>query len=219
MENNLPNKLLQLDSFLLSDAVTDDCMTLSELDGFLAGIIVCPDLIMPSEWMPMIWGGEAPVLESMEQIEDINGAIMWLYNDIIKQLDQRQYMPLYDVDTRTDEPLWELWIEGFYKGLSMRPDAWLPLGRGKAHKALSTFTRLHQIASTPMAELAPMDIDDELERLAPDLIPFSVEELHRERLAHASSTKQAANQNFQKVGRNDACPCGSGKKFKKCCLN
>jgi hypothetical protein len=24
---------------------------------------------------------------------------------------------------------------------------------------------------------------------------------------------------FHKVGRNDPCPCGSGKKFKKCCLN
>jgi hypothetical protein len=23
----------------------------------------------------------------------------------------------------------------------------------------------------------------------------------------------------QKVGRNDPCPCGSGRKFKKCCLN
>ena len=22
-----------------------------------------------------------------------------------------------------------------------------------------------------------------------------------------------------KVGRNESCPCGSGKKFKKCCLN
>ena len=22
-----------------------------------------------------------------------------------------------------------------------------------------------------------------------------------------------------KVGRNDACPCGSGKKYKKCCIN
>jgi hypothetical protein len=21
------------------------------------------------------------------------------------------------------------------------------------------------------------------------------------------------------IGRNDPCPCGSGKKFKKCCLN
>jgi len=23
----------------------------------------------------------------------------------------------------------------------------------------------------------------------------------------------------EKVGRNDKCPCGSGKKFKKCCMN
>ena len=23
---------------------------------------------------------------------------------------------------------------------------------------------------------------------------------------------------FDKVGRNDACPCGSGKKFKNCCM-
>ncbi|MBD3810221.1 MAG: SEC-C domain-containing protein, partial [Sulfuricurvum sp.] len=22
-----------------------------------------------------------------------------------------------------------------------------------------------------------------------------------------------------KIGRNDLCPCGSGKKYKKCCLN
>jgi len=22
-----------------------------------------------------------------------------------------------------------------------------------------------------------------------------------------------------KVGRNDVCPCGSGKKYKKCCIN
>ncbi len=24
---------------------------------------------------------------------------------------------------------------------------------------------------------------------------------------------------MSKIGRNDPCPCGSGKKFKKCCLN
>jgi len=23
----------------------------------------------------------------------------------------------------------------------------------------------------------------------------------------------------EKLGRNDLCPCGSGKRFKKCCLN
>jgi len=25
--------------------------------------------------------------------------------------------------------------------------------------------------------------------------------------------------NAPKVGRNEPCPCGSGKKYKKCCLN
>jgi len=24
---------------------------------------------------------------------------------------------------------------------------------------------------------------------------------------------------MEKVGRNDTCPCGSGEKYKKCCLN
>ena len=33
-------------------------MLVSELDGFLTGILVCPDLIMPSEWLPLVWGGE-----------------------------------------------------------------------------------------------------------------------------------------------------------------
>jgi len=219
MSGGLPKKLRELDAFLLSDAVSDNCMLLSELDGFLAGIIVCPDLIMPREWMGVIWGEDSPVFETMEQAQSVNGAIMWMYNDISRQLDRGQYAPLFDIDTRTDETLWEMWVGGFYKALAMRPDAWLPFGRGKAHKALSTFMRLHQIATTPEAELDPMDIDEELRRIAPDLIPFSVEELHRERLAHAGAPTKPANQNHQKVGRNDPCPCGSGKKFKKCCLN
>jgi hypothetical protein len=36
-----------------------------------------------------------------------------------------------------------------------------------------------------------------------------------ELLSEASGTKVAAN---RKVGRNERCPCGSGKKFKHCCL-
>ena len=34
--------------------------------------------------------------------------------------------------------------------------------------------------------------------------------------------KESTNQNiinYNKIGRNDPCPCGSGKKYKKCCLN
>ena len=30
--------------------------------------------------------------------------------------------------------------------------------------------------------------------------------------------KKTSEMNKEKVGRNDPCPCGSGKKYKKCCL-
>ncbi|MCX7708601.1 MAG: preprotein translocase subunit SecA [Clostridia bacterium] len=48
------------------------------------------------------------------------------------------------------------------------------------------------------------------------------EELHREKVAepisasHGEETKKPVVRN-DKVGRNDSCPCGSGKKYKKCC--
>ncbi len=35
----------------------------------------------------------------------------------------------------------------------------------------------------------------------------------------ATIQRPAQSKAFQNVGRNDPCPCGSGKKFKKCCLN
>jgi uncharacterized protein YecA (UPF0149 family) len=30
------------------------------------------------------------------------------------------------------------------------------------------------------------------------------------------ATRQRVASEFEKVGRNDPCPCGSGKKYKKC---
>ena len=35
----------------------------------------------------------------------------------------------------------------------------------------------------------------------------------------ANVVKSALNYNGKKVGRNSPCPCGSGKKYKQCCLN
>jgi SEC-C motif-containing protein len=43
--------------------------------------------------------------------------------------------------------------------------------------------------------------------------------LHQARLGlHPAPTSSSAPSR-KTVGRNDPCPCGSGKKFKKCCLN
>jgi hypothetical protein len=38
-----------------------------------------------------------------------------------------------------------------------------------------------------------------------------------EHLQAKTNTPETAVRSYQKIGRNDPCPCGSGKKFKKCC--
>jgi len=50
------SKLDRLHDFLLGlPDEQDEAMLVEELDGFLAGVIVCPDMILPSRWMPHIW--------------------------------------------------------------------------------------------------------------------------------------------------------------------
>jgi hypothetical protein len=51
--SGLSRRLKQLDEELL--ALGEETMLLEELDGFIAGLLVCPDLIKPGEWLPIVW--------------------------------------------------------------------------------------------------------------------------------------------------------------------
>jgi preprotein translocase subunit SecA len=42
-------------------------------------------------------------------------------------------------------------------------------------------------------------------------------EMRRSDAPGADDRKKSAKRDVQKVGRNAPCPCGSGKKYKKCC--
>lgn len=80
-------------------------MVVSQIDGYLAGIVVCPDLIMPGEWLPVIWrtDGDEPVFHNARQAEKLMGLIMEHYNSTIADIDAGRYAPVFDVDTRNDE--------------------------------------------------------------------------------------------------------------------
>jgi uncharacterized protein len=214
MSGTISEDLQSLDDFLSSDALGAGAMLSSERDGFFAGLVVCPALIMPREWLPLVWGEQEPVFDSEAEAQGVVDRIFGHYSDVIKQLDRGKYRPVYDTDS-DDSILWESWIEGFWRAVMLRPFDWRAHGETddkELLRAVVCLTRLHELATRPAAEVKPMELDEDLKAGAPEFIPEAVEILHRARLARARSA------GGPKVGRNDPCPCGSGKKYKKCCL-
>lgn len=223
MANDPVARLEELDDLLA--ALPGEPMLASELDGFLVGILVCPTLIMPSEWLPEVWGaptdpGEAPVFETGQQAQDVITLIMAHYNAVAEALlaGRGRFAAVFDVDTRHDETLWEIWVEGFARAMALHPSSWASIATSDraTRAALAGLRALIEIADG--SERWPKAEADELTRLAPDLIPGWVEDLHAWRVGTPGVAAAAsASRGGSKVGRNEPCSCGSGRKYKKCC--
>lgn len=68
-------------------------------------------------------------------------------------------------------------------------------------------------------EKAKRNHPDEFDELGVDLSEFDDEEEEYGSADESYAPQEPAKRDANKVGRNDPCPCGSGKKYKKCCLN
>lgn len=207
-----------LGEFLLSDAVPDNSMGLSDLDGFLTGILVGPELIMPSEWLPHVWDGEEPIFESTEQAQEILGAIMKRYNDIVRSLDGHpdELNPIFWQSVEGDVVIADDWAEGFLEAIDLRREAWMPLVRDTMAGIL-LMPILALCGDKKGDPLLPIDPETgaEIAAKVPGMIPvcvFAIRDFWRERV-----NQSAQSEYLFKVGRNDPCSCGSGRTYKKCC--
>ena len=132
MANPLPSSdpidLDALDDYLMSDHAPDDSMGLSDLDGFLTGIVVGPELILPSEWLPVIWGGEEPEFQTEDEMRAVLGTIMGRYNEIAACLDTDpdDFDPIF-LEGPEGTVIVSDWAAGFQDAVALRPMAWKPL--------------------------------------------------------------------------------------------
>jgi uncharacterized protein len=206
----------------LADLPLEEPMLLTELDGFLTGILVCPELIMPAEWLQSVWGsdesGGAP-FDDPADVQWFADAVLARYNEIVRDLGRGKLQPIFDIDERNGDVVWELWIDGFALAMELRPDAWAALGvSGDAdvEMAISRISTFIAVARNE-SDLDSMQINA-LEDQGPSEIIAGVLRLHAARLRTTGSpTSTPAGSRAAKVGRNDPCLCGSGKKFKRCC--
>ena len=221
----LSRRLKQLDEELL--ALGEETMLFEELDGFIAGLLVCPDLIKPGEWLPIIWnrdgGDQQPAFDDLDHANRVLGLIMEHYNSVAHTLMERpeRYSPLFSVDTRNGDILWELWIEGFEKAVKLQPAAWQKLLNADAGTA-AAMRGMMKLADVACGDQRlPRKDSDTMNATAPDNIARWVVTLNGWRFANYQPMQgidlRTSSVSAKKAGRNDPCPCGSGKKYKRCC--
>src|SRR5512144_526310 len=132
-------ELDDLESFLASDAVPQDCMALEMLDGYLTAIVSGPEPIQPSEWLQQVWseGGKssAPAYTGNEQAQRIMALMLRHMVGIERTLSESptRFKPLLYVpesgsrETDRAPPEGTAWCEGYMSGVKLRDEEWQPL--------------------------------------------------------------------------------------------
>jgi uncharacterized protein len=224
-----------------------EAIPFDQLHGFLFAVANAPELISPSAWMSVVLGEDtvfedeqqaeaisAELLEEYNAIDDfclssaeIDGTLppgCKLLNDP-------------DENLADDAPIAE-WCRGFVKGHVWVSDLWseyLPADLsgedketvemaellGTAFVGLGYFTS-REVAETILqehggGELTLSELTSTIHENFPEAIRTYVAIGRSLQAAAEIVDQEPVRRVAPKVGRNDPCPCGSGRKFKKCC--
>ena len=198
-------------------------MNIEQLDGFFSALIAGPDPVMPSEYNREVFGGEMGETCEFKNIEEANeilGLLMRHWNTIAATLYKDEvYVPLLQDENGVAHG--NDWARGFMRGMQIRHDGWAQLVNDDEHGGclIPMMMLYHEHDEDP--EMRPQPIDPEkrediIAHMAAGLLG-AYRYFRGQRESDLSVHATEARRNASKVGRNDPCPCGSGKKYKRCC--
>ena len=216
-------ELEQLEELLASDDVPADCMNMEMLDGYLAAIIACPVPLEVEDWLPAVWtadegdagfGSGATLQKAIE-------LVLRYFNDLVASIGDEEaedgWQPFCYAQGGADDPaIGDEWTTGFEQGFELWPGDWPEKAgdTGIAEALLETV--LGPDEETPPAEGEEAQLAELEEKgIAVHRLVQAWRALGLP--APVQVLVSAASVSKGGPGRNEPCPCGSGKKYKKCC--
>lgn len=207
----------------LSDAERGELAALCEtyspfdihgLSGLCCAIGVAPGLVPPSTWLPSVF-------PDTQRIGDRVGVALDLalrrYSEVMEDLQQGKFRPPHHDDAEACKSF----AVGYVAGALLDPE-WVDdeASWGLVRDVAYLADRHDLLSADDVADIesefgpeAKADIRAELRGIV-----FAAYQILREGDAFDEPEEPYVRPQ-PKVGRNDPCPCGSGKKFKKCCVD
>lgn len=220
-EGPLTEKELEwLEDMLEKHGNDDAIVDVAELDGLLTAVLSGPTMIEPSEWLIALWGGKnrIPKWSNEREMNRFMELCFQHMNDIADRLAEfpEQFDPLFGVREMEGQEFTvvEEWCFGYMRGVALTDWSTLPddlqpaLDTIALHGKEENFERLEQ--------LSPEEMEQSIEAIRPAALA-----LHDYWIAQPEAVPEPQQPVIAdaKPGRNDPCPCGSGKKYKQCCLS
>lgn len=212
--------------------------TLGEVKAYLMGTIAATHHAPMQAVLDHIYGGQEIVYENKEQAEEFYSNLMGLWNQLTAhQFPDKPFrftplgMPANPRDIKNVLSVRSAEILQFIRGLDAGgtdPREFSEDGRHSLRylaegdailKGVIEVSERDKDASEATLN-ALIDNLKRMDAIIHDCVHQIILEANSIRLEKikALKEKEAIKQQVHRVGRNDSCPCGSGFKFKKCCL-
>jgi uncharacterized protein len=207
-------------------------MDVSMIDGFITAVVSGPNPAAPSVLFGWIWDAEqgraSPTFANAEESARVHGLIMRHWNDVNDRLNRapEQYEPLtYERKSNGKKvTIIDEWCMGYFRGILIDRTARAPLL--SEHPDWFAAIMLYG-TEEGWQELARRQCGDEEHQVFVDSLAETARRIHlywiekrREQIARGDLpgviARSEPRRRASKLGRNDPCPCGSGKKYKRC---
>jgi uncharacterized protein len=203
-------------------------MNLEQLDGFLTAWICGPELVPPIEYLLLICG-DGIALEDTSNgqsvLQDFLSLIMRYSNAIADTLHSGEAVLPLLLEDENGMTAANDWAKGFLRGMELRKSDWAALLDDEKHGGwlVPILALAHE--HDPDPEMRPYKEPISAEARENLIVGaaagvtgiyryFESQRLVEKELYDDATTFRRV---MPKIGRNDPCPCGSGKKFKHCC--
>lgn len=211
-----------IDNFL-SRAIDGEIQNFEILDGFLTSLIIGPEFVPPSEFVPIIAtgsSGQSNIFKNEKEFKLFFDIIMRHWNHINETYNNGDvYMP-YLLEDDQGVAKANDWATGFLKGTELHRGTWVDLLNNDeiTSQMMPIFALRYENSEDPSLRSYKDPVTNEQrEKLLTAMIAGvkRLYDLFRAAEEELNSIDEAPT--HSKTGRNDLCPCGSGKKYKKCC--
>ena len=228
----------RLDAFLMErlseeeeeSEIDGGVLDICELDGFLTALVSGPEIIKPSRWLPAIWGELEPKWDALGDMGDVVTLMIRHMNGIANTLLHYpdDFQPLFFEQKMGDQyyTIVDEWCQGYAKGVALSREAWDQADEEVKSLLQPIFNFVGQEAWDKLDRMKGEEVED-LQRLIPPAVKnIYLWWLDRKLSSYEEETDQNKIASFAKAreavaraGRNEPCPCGSGKQYQLCCLH